>query len=80
LLADIGSSDGAKGIIVLAMMRHTHGCLGFGFYQRLPTLVTCTADGGEVAVKIRQWRARTVEQLNERVNGIEGMMVKLWPY
>jgi hypothetical protein len=79
LLADIGSSDGAKGIIMLTTMRHTHGCLGFGFYQRLPTVVMCTADGGEVAVKIWQQRARTVERLNERVNGVEGMMVKLWP-
>jgi hypothetical protein len=60
LLAGGGISDEAKGVIMLATTRRIRGCLKFGFYRRLPTVVTCTAGGSEVAVKLRQRRAPIV--------------------
>jgi hypothetical protein len=52
LLTGGGISDEAKGVIMLATTRRIRGCLEFGFYRRLPTVVTCIAGGGEVAVKL----------------------------
>jgi hypothetical protein len=43
----------AEGTGVLTTTRCTHGCLEFGFYRLVPTTVTCTADGAEVAAKLR---------------------------